>query len=484
MHWNVMHRRALRLAAIIVLLTTLLLTTLLSTTLLADHAFAHQPRQEPNTPTQGSTIYLPFVETRPGAPDVRIIAPAVGAKISGMHFFAVQAVDPATVRAVTFKADDQILVTDDTANDGLRVLFDASSFGDGPLVLAAEATGPGGAVTRWITVTVVADPPSSAVIGPEGGLLQTATGSIVAVPPGALTQSALLTVTERTQAQVTSENGIDWEQLGITFLGDQQISGSAAISLPLQVNSAGYGNRVQPGQAVVNYTLLPDVNGDGVDELVVINTATVAPNNAVVSDPVPQILVKSLQVDSTAEQSQRVRAEGISGRIGSSVRIRMDDMNQASLLGNLGTWRSLVDGTTIQQRGRVLPDPADLSQQIFSSIIPPLPGRRRTTTAKPHHSGHFRSNHRIDTAVSTADGASERDHRQIYHRHNRALASGPRLRRGGSGGDEHRVGPDPQCAGTLRRCARRRSQRAGRADPRRHRHHASEFALLPCASGG
>ena len=72
-----------------------------------------------------------------------------------------------------------------------------------------------------------------------------------------------MTVTERSEQEISTEFGIEWEDLGITFLGAQEVDTSAPTQMPLAVSSAGFAPRVQEGQAVVNYNLAPDVDGDG-----------------------------------------------------------------------------------------------------------------------------------------------------------------------------------------------------------------------------
>src|SRR5690606_18970568 len=92
----------------------------------------------------------------------------------------------------------------------------------------------------------------------------------------------------------------------------------------------------QPEQAVLNYLIGPDEDGDGVGELYVVNTASVAPNGDVVSDPVPVA-----QVGSTATVSQagsdRVAplAAGIGGAPGSVIAVPVAGFNPASLYGNV-----------------------------------------------------------------------------------------------------------------------------------------------------
>ena len=92
-----------------------------------------------------------------------------------------------------------------------------------------------------------------------------------------------------TQAEVLARTGVDYDGLGVTFLGAQEIRSSVPTGDGVAMTSGGFGPMVQPGQTVVSYRILADA-GRGVGELSVINGASVAPNGDVVSNPlvVPQ----------------------------------------------------------------------------------------------------------------------------------------------------------------------------------------------------
>jgi hypothetical protein len=197
--------------------------------------------------TKDNTIFLPLITQPLGPPAFEIISPGNGWTVGGMMYFAVQASDPATVASVTFQAGATMLGTDADPADGFRVFFDASEFPAGALQLVAVARGPGGETTKTVTVNVVPNPPASATVGPQGEVLATEIGSVITIPPSALPDGTSVTVTERTQAEVTARQGIQWEALGVTFLGAQEIQAGADFAQPLGVASADFGNRVQPG---------------------------------------------------------------------------------------------------------------------------------------------------------------------------------------------------------------------------------------------
>ena len=335
--------------------------------------------QEP----EGSTIYLPLLTTALGPPAFEIMSPANGGTISGVMYFAVQPTDAATVESVTFKAGSTELGTDSDASDGFKVFLNASDLPAGPLQLSAIGTGPSGETTKTITVNVLPNPPSSGTLDSQGGVLASEIGSIITFPPGAVPDGTDIAVTEMTQEEVTQENGFDWDAMGVTFLGAQKIQSTATFSQPLGVASAGFGNRVQPGQAVVNYRIAPDADGDGVDELIVVNTASVAPNGDVISDPVPQITIGEIKTILRGETSSiRNLNDGISGPLGTIIEIEADGFNPYSVLGNVAVFRSSVDGTQIELHGSITLELDGNSGQIFSVVIPPLPAGPATLTLR------------------------------------------------------------------------------------------------------
>ena len=326
-----------------------------------------QPQATIQPATSGNTVtYLPLVFAPPGPPDFEIINPSAGWTVSGMMYFAVQARNPLTVNSVSFRAGAADLGMDDTPADGFHAYFDASQFPAGAVTLTAVANGYGGQASKSVTVNVVPDPPSSGTIGSLGGVLDSEIGSLITIPPNALPDGTQVTVAELSQNDVTTLNGIDWEAMGVTFLGAQSIQSTAPFSTPYQVASADFGPRVQPGQAVVNYQLLPDADGDGVDEIVVVNTASVAPNNDVISDPIPQVLS-----DAAGSGTNRasLSQNSIGGPPGALIGLAVVGLNPHSNSGNVAEW-TCADGRKIRVAGTVGPNPANPQTQLFSTIIP------------------------------------------------------------------------------------------------------------------
>jgi hypothetical protein len=368
----------------------LILAVLLASMPPADLTVQAQSSEQPTedispTQTQENQVFLPFVQrggtSSPSAPQFTITAPTDGLTIGGTSFFAVQPVAGETISSVSFQAGDIDLGTDNTPTDGFRVFVDASTLPAGPLQLAATATTESGqTVTQTVDVTVVADLPNSATVDSDGTTLGTASGSTITIPPGAVDSSTTVTLRERTQAEVTSETGIEWENLGVTFLGDIQVQSDTPLSRPVDISTVGFANRIQPGQAVVTYNLMPDQDGDGVGELVVANTAEVAPNGTIVSSPVDGINVQSITVGGASLSATQVAQSGISGPPGTLLEIRGSGFNSVSSSGNIAVFQSLIDDTVFTVPGVIEPVAESTNEQLFTVLIPPLPAGRATVT--------------------------------------------------------------------------------------------------------
>lgn len=335
-------------------------------------------------PAQAHRYFLPIALRPFGPPEFTISQPRAAWTISGMLFFAIEPLVSGSVQSVTFSAGQATLGTDATAADGFHVFTDASTLPAGPLQLSAVATGPGGVTTQTITVTVVPAPPSSATVGTGGAVVATAIGSTITVPPGALPAGTQVSVVERSQAEVTAKHGFDWDRQGVTFLGAQEIQTGASPSAPLGISSAGFGNRVQPGQAVVNYQLFPDGDGDGVSELVVVNGASVAPNNDVISNPVAPVVlgtaVTPLRTAVPAGIPAGSAPAALGGPPGTLLEIPASGLNQRSVFGTIAVYRSTVDSTIVEAPASIRSEPRAGLDQTIVTVIPPLPVGPATLT--------------------------------------------------------------------------------------------------------
>ncbi len=299
-------------------------------------------------------------------PPFVILSPAGGAQVASPVFFAIAPRDPASVDAVTFVAGGTELAVDSPNEDAYRVFLLPGDFPEGDLGLTATAVDKAGRRrSASITVHVVRHPPGQETVGAAGALLgATEDGgaiSTLSVPPGA-TAGAVVTFSAMTKQEVELATGIDYDALGVTFLGAQEVTTSSALGAPLGVSSGGFGARVQPSQVVVNYSIVPDADGDGVDELVATNGASVAPNGDVISNPVPRIQVGDTVVARTAG-SRRLRTQqtgGLRGPPGTRLELQVPTgLNPMSAFGNLAVFTSLVDGSRVELPASVEPDPND-----------------------------------------------------------------------------------------------------------------------------
>jgi hypothetical protein len=287
-----------------------------------------------------------------------INSPSEGAAVSGATFFSVQPFDAEEVQSVSFTANGTALSVDAPGEDTFKVFLIPRDFPDGELTLNAVVTGKDGATSeKSVKVNVIGNPPSSATVTADGALLGTTEegGAVSTLTiPGSVAEGAAVTFEARTKAEVKAETGVDYDALGVTFLGAQEISSSQALNTPVGVSSGGFGPMVQPSQAVVNYAITPDGDGDGIGELMVINTASVAPNGDVISDPVPQVQLGATTVtNSTGTRTLRSLQTGtISGPPGSRIELEVAGFNTSSVYGNLAIFEA-ADGSLTEQPGMV-----------------------------------------------------------------------------------------------------------------------------------
>ena len=328
-------------------------------------------------------------------PQFVINSPLDGAQVSGPVFFSVQPLDPDEVRSVEFEAGGTTLEVDAPGETMFKVFVVPDEFADGQLELTAAVTGTNGrSREQSIMVVNVSNPPSSTTVGADGAVLgtQEENGSVstLVIPPG-VGEGANVSFEARSEAEVLAATGVDYEALGVTFLGAQEIGSDLPLDGPLGVSSGGFGPMVQPGQAVVNYMIVPDADSDGVDELVVVNTASVAPNGDVISDPVPQVqLGDAVTVTSTRGSEFTTLQSGISGPPGTILEFEVVGFNRGSSLGNVAVFRSLVDGSEAILLGRVSAknngSNGSLSQQ-FLTAIPLLPEGPASMTLRSQSTG-------------------------------------------------------------------------------------------------
>ncbi|MCL4858382.1 MAG: hypothetical protein KJZ93_03200, partial [Caldilineaceae bacterium] len=379
------------------------LTILVVAALLPASALPRPPAAHAQAAQADDPVFLPLIGVPPGPPQFTISSPANGLSISGTSIFAVQPIDPRTVRSVAFRAGNVELGVDDTPADGFKVYIDASQLPAGPLTLSARATGPTGeTATRTVNVTVAPQPPASAGVGASGATLGTASGNTIIVPPGAVTQTTTIAVADKSQEQVTADAGIDWDGLGVTFLGAIDVQTTGPIVRPLGVSSVGFGNRIQPGQAVVTYRILPDADGDGVGELVVVNGAEVAPNGVIVSSAVSGIVINQLRVTTPTGAVSAAGAGPLQGPPGAMLTIEGAGFNPLSSVGNLAIFRSEVNGAALTVPGIVEETGGG---QSFHVLLPALPAGAATLTLKNQSTGETAGP--FDVSITAAPALSQ-----------------------------------------------------------------------------
>ena len=177
-------------------------------------------------------IFLPQVSVLPGPPVFTINSPADGSTISGVLYFSIQPLVAGATTSVAFQAGFTDLGSDDNGANGFRTILDTKGIPTGEIELSATAHGPGGETTQSIHVHVAPNPPASTTVGAQGAVLSSEIGSIITIPPGALPEGANVSVTERSQQEIQTEHGIDWEKLGVTFLGAQEVQTGEPLARP------------------------------------------------------------------------------------------------------------------------------------------------------------------------------------------------------------------------------------------------------------
>ncbi|MBP1468123.1 hypothetical protein EYB53_020590 [Candidatus Chloroploca sp. M-50] len=339
---------------------------------------AQVPQPQPQaaaSPAQNSQrAYLPLVIRPTGPPNFTLSSPLAGSTVGGTTLVVAQVLDAGSVSSVSFRAGNLDLGTDSTPADGFRAFLDASRLPAGSVTITATARGPAGEASQSVEVIAQPNPPASATIGSQGGVLGSDSGATITIPPGTVSDNTTVSIRERTQAQVTTESGIVWDDIGVTFLGDIAIQSNQPLSRPVEISTQGFANRIQPGQAVVTYNLLPDQDGDGIGELVVASTAEVAPNGAIVSTPVNNTaVIRSATVrNASGRTTLLTRDNRVVVAPGELLTVITEGLNAVSLQGNVLTFRSAT-GKSYSIAALILPTQANPLQQELKTLLPSLP---------------------------------------------------------------------------------------------------------------
>ncbi len=127
--------------------------------------------------------------------------------------------------------------------------------------------------------TLVTVPPATLSVGPAGGTLTDSNGDQVVIPPGAL--AAATTVSLRPalldEVQVALQSTAFAGQK-LNFLGAVHIDASgASFAVPVQLAIPNVAN-LAPGGQIFLVKISPDVTGDGIPDLILLDTASVVGN--------------------------------------------------------------------------------------------------------------------------------------------------------------------------------------------------------------
>ncbi|MBX3143410.1 MAG: hypothetical protein KF813_06625 [Trueperaceae bacterium] len=217
---------------------------------------------------------------------VTITSPAQGSRVSGAVYFAAQVTNAADIATLELRVGGEIVRHEFPGETPLRVFLIPRDHPEGQLQLSASVGSGGSRTTASITVNVVHEPPATASVGGGGAIVgaREVSGAISTVSiPAATANGASVSFETLTQAEVLAATGVDYDALGVTFLGAQEIRSTIPTGDGVAMTSGGFGPMVQSGQIVVSYRIMPDA-GRGVGELMVINGAAVAPNGDIVSN--------------------------------------------------------------------------------------------------------------------------------------------------------------------------------------------------------
>jgi hypothetical protein len=320
----------------------------------------------------------PPVTTTSATDPVLITSPVDGSFVSGATYFAVQLLDPAALPSLTLRVGGQVVTPSFPGETPLRVFLIPRDHPEGPLTLTASALHDGQTFTARVEVVVVHQPPSSATVGARGAVLGDveANGAISTVSvPGGVAQGARVDFEAVTQAEVKARTGVDYDALGVTFLGAQEIRSTLPTGDQVTMTSGGFGPMVQSGQVVVSYRIAPDM-GRGVGELMVINGASVAPNGDIVSDP----MIRPQVSEATAASAAGVVRTALAGRasttlpaapVGTQLRFLVAGLNHYAVHGYAVRF---LQGSTIVEVPALVGSAGDGRQYLLANVPDLAPG--------------------------------------------------------------------------------------------------------------
>jgi hypothetical protein len=146
-------------------------------------------------------------------------------------------------------------------------------------------------VIRKISLTGVGPNPGSPLIGSAGGTVAGSGGDQVIIPPGTFATETRVTVGSVSKDEAQSGLGFDLAQEGFVFLRGISIeTGNTPFLKPLQVSILNT-LALPPSSPVIIVQIVPDITGDGVQDLVLVDIGIIKGNRieSFSSAPVPGI---------------------------------------------------------------------------------------------------------------------------------------------------------------------------------------------------
>jgi hypothetical protein len=341
-----------------------------------------------------------------GGPSFVINSPVDGSVIAGTVWLSAQPASRRPIQKVTFTAGDDPVEVDDDPSDGFRVFLTARNFPAGELELRAVAEGTDGLLSaQSITVTNVPNPPSTATIGDDGAALGTEDGSVVIIPPG-VAGGNTLSVKALSQSEFESRTGVDLVAMGITYLGGQAVTGSRALDGPVTNLGAGFAEATSEDQAIRQFTVYSDLDGDGAPEIIVTNDASITPDGDILSNPLPVAVIGENASTTTTKSTRRKVLNGlVQVRQGEALTVDVYGFNPFSVIEPIATWSTSV---AINTTSAALRSNLEAAGQLFTAVCPPNqpPGFGTVTFSQETLSGTRSVRAEIEVLEAAAPGGS------------------------------------------------------------------------------
>ena len=321
--------------------------------------------------------------------EYQITSPPENAILSGPVFFSIDLLDKENIQQTTFKANGVDIEPENSNNAQFKVFLLPDNYSEGELQLEVVVIDKSGNSSSKIRPVFISHTPTETGVLSEGAGTTLSTveknghRSVLTVPKGSAIDGEI-SFKSKTKDEVKQATGVDYDAMGVTFLGAQEIITSGRLDKPIIVSSGGYGPMVQPGQAVANYMITQDMDGDGIGEIVVTNTATVAPNGDVISDPVSAIDASWYQTNNanlhSNLKSSSYSSTVIDGAPGTELKLKASGLNYYSAPANVVLFKSAVDGREVAVNGSLAKESDGL---ILTTHIPNLPAG--ATTVEIHN---------------------------------------------------------------------------------------------------